>query len=680
MDPSQQRSAVKTLVYGDEDTPYVARTDLLMLKKAKELQLQAQNQEGGYKGGMFDNRNNNQEQITPRQLKQVKFGRDQYQQPVQIDESLNDRDEAFLPPIVNPYSQPQSRTNLANQFMTPQINSSKKYNLRSSQDREISPNPLLGDSEGEQRKRVLMSEYKDYLKHQQLQGSAKELDYGDYNNLSKRQTRYLQKKQESLSKSPQRDNIYATKQRYKYSNIQKPNQLQGTSSYLDFQEAPPQTGYILKTDPIKQLYEKEIQKQDYQRALKEQMEINQHRKQVEKEKKLQYDNKLEQEIKSYYQEMQQVPSRYDEIPAQAMLKNAAQPSQHHQSVRQSLQLRQSLQSLHNSNNAGLQNSGSSNKMIEGYEQLVKERERQREEWKQTLQSQMQEQEQQRQMQKLRQKQDDFQDEQRLLKQLQEINQSVQTLDQIKSDKLPTQQSLTVSRKEELSHLQQNTNTANMLKGGKTGGHSLQTDRFYDITASYSTGSITQQTTQKERSPIQQSHVQFPQAQQKDPIVTIDYGNQEYVNEAEKELQFEYARRETQKQMARLEKIQQEMQQKNKQNSTDSAAFFKELLTQSKQILNQAMKNPPKNDYEMEWSKNPVLEYLPFYSQSVKMPTVLTDMGSDFLKARKRQIDTEIEVGKALKREQFVPYDPHKTPGVYSMTDEVDQLLTQFANI
>jgi hypothetical protein len=30
----------------------------------------------------------------------------------------------------------------------------------------------------------------------------------------------------------------------------------------------------------------------------------------------------------------------------------------------------------------------------------------------------------------------------------------------------------------------------------------------------------------------------------------------------------------------------------------------------------------------------------------------------------------------MRAEQiFVPYDPHKTPGVFTMTDEVDQLLS-----
>jgi hypothetical protein len=82
-----------------------------------------------------------------------------------------------------------------------------------------------------------------------------------------------------------------------------------------------------------------------------------------------------------------------------------------------------------------------------------------------------------------------------------------------------------------------------------------------------------------------------------------------------------------------------MAKKNKQNSSDSIVFFNDLLTQSKHILNSAVKYPL-TGIELEWSKNPVLEYLPFYSQSQKVP-VIADMESDFLKARKRQIDTEI---------------------------------------
>ena len=83
-------------------------------------------------------------------------------------------------------------------------------------------------------------------------------------------------------------------------------------------------GYILKTDPMKVLLDKEVQKQEYQRALREQIEINNQKKRIENQKLKEQDIRLEQDIRQYYEKLreesklQKMPnafSKYDEIPA-----------------------------------------------------------------------------------------------------------------------------------------------------------------------------------------------------------------------------------------------------------------------------------------------------------------------------------------------------------------------------
>jgi hypothetical protein len=76
--------------------------------------------------------------------------------------------------------------------------------------------------------------------------------------MSKRMTRYIEKKRETNSKSPvQEPNIYATKQRYKYSVIPKPALAQGGFNQVNSAREE-STGYILKTDPIKLLQDREL--------------------------------------------------------------------------------------------------------------------------------------------------------------------------------------------------------------------------------------------------------------------------------------------------------------------------------------------------------------------------------------------------------------------------------------
>jgi hypothetical protein len=97
----------------------------------------------------------------------------------------------------------------------------KPYGFDSPEDRS-SVNPLLGASEGEYRKRIMQNEYKSYMLQNQsrrdLNDDSSKSPIPLDGSLSKRQTIYIQKKRESESKSPtQEPNIYATKQRYKYS-------------------------------------------------------------------------------------------------------------------------------------------------------------------------------------------------------------------------------------------------------------------------------------------------------------------------------------------------------------------------------------------------------------------------------------------------------------------------------
>lgn len=74
-------------------------------------------------------------------------------------------------------------------------------------------NPILGDSEYEPRRKAFQSEYKEYIR--------KSLETSRERSTSKREAKHLEKLRESSGKSPQQQevNLYATKQRYKYSHF-----------------------------------------------------------------------------------------------------------------------------------------------------------------------------------------------------------------------------------------------------------------------------------------------------------------------------------------------------------------------------------------------------------------------------------------------------------------------------
>jgi hypothetical protein len=73
-------------------------------------------------------------------------------------------------------------------------------------------NPLLGASEGEQRKLLLQREYYNYMQKQTRKDLNDSPSSSLERSLSKRQTFYLQKKKEAEQKSPQQEpNLYATK-------------------------------------------------------------------------------------------------------------------------------------------------------------------------------------------------------------------------------------------------------------------------------------------------------------------------------------------------------------------------------------------------------------------------------------------------------------------------------------
>ncbi|CDW79214.1 UNKNOWN [Stylonychia lemnae] len=173
------------------------------------------------------------------------------------------------------------------------------------------PNPLFGESEGDYKRRIMNEEYREYAK--------KSMERSRDRSTSKRMSRHIQKRQEAQSKSPTSEvNIYSQKQRYKYSyfnqlqnNQQNNNNINNNYDY-NYQSAPrpndyqslqdrkfkkveededyPASGYILKTDPRQVLMQKEIQKQEYSKALREQMEENQQRKQQQRVKQVHYEN------------------------------------------------------------------------------------------------------------------------------------------------------------------------------------------------------------------------------------------------------------------------------------------------------------------------------------------------------------------------------------------------------
>ena len=73
-------------------------------------------------------------------------------------------------------------------------------------------NPLFGNSEYEPRRKAFQNEYKEFCR--------KSLETSRERSQSKRQAKFIEKLQESEQKSPKNQdvNIYAMKQRYKYSS------------------------------------------------------------------------------------------------------------------------------------------------------------------------------------------------------------------------------------------------------------------------------------------------------------------------------------------------------------------------------------------------------------------------------------------------------------------------------
>ncbi len=95
-----------------------------------------------------------------------------------------------------------------------------------------SGNPLLGDSEYASRRQAFQSEYKDYIR--------KSLETSRERSTSKREAKHLEKLNESNSKSPQpfEFNLYATKQRYKYSHFNTNSGIQYRGDGQDDQIRP----------------------------------------------------------------------------------------------------------------------------------------------------------------------------------------------------------------------------------------------------------------------------------------------------------------------------------------------------------------------------------------------------------------------------------------------------------
>lgn len=61
-------------------------------------------------------------------------------------------------------------------------------------------NPLLGESEGDQKKQVMINEYKDYMRSLEAQKNSEWANGSP--TMSKRMTRFIEKKRETSSKSP----------------------------------------------------------------------------------------------------------------------------------------------------------------------------------------------------------------------------------------------------------------------------------------------------------------------------------------------------------------------------------------------------------------------------------------------------------------------------------------------
>jgi len=84
------------------------------------------------------------------------------------------------------------------------------------------------------------------------------------------------------------------------------------------------------------------------------------------------------------------------------------------------------------------------------------------------------------------------------------------------------------------------------------------------------------------------------------------------------------------------------------------------------LFNVKYKQAPPDDDEkdLNWSPNPILEHLPLYQRSPRLPTS-SSFENDFLIAKKRESDMKA---------------PTEIPNLHSIRDEVDILLKQFENI
>ncbi len=154
------------------------------------------------------------------------------------------------------------------------------------------------------------------------------------------------------------------------------------------------------------LLEKEVQKQDYSRALKEQMEINSSKRQAESLKRKEQDLKLEHDIQQYYEKLKQEQPR----PLNAFSKYEEQPAS-------------PLKPRGPGNSGELEPVAPAHDMLDAYEQQMKERERQRQDWRLELEAQRQEQERAKAEQREAQKRAELADEERFQRQIEELRRS-----------------------------------------------------------------------------------------------------------------------------------------------------------------------------------------------------------------------------------------------------------------
>ncbi len=78
---------------------------------------------------------------------------------------------------------------------------------------------------------------------------------------------------------------------------------------------------------MKQLLDKELQKQEYSKALRDQMQLNSEKKTLELQLRKKQEDKLDRQIHDYYQKIEQQTlsdnlfKKYDQIPAAVAVRN-----------------------------------------------------------------------------------------------------------------------------------------------------------------------------------------------------------------------------------------------------------------------------------------------------------------------------------------------------------------------